>query len=425
MKRYLKATFASLEERNFQLYFLGQSMSQIGNWTQKITQAWLVLELTNSGTLLGVTLALQAAPTLLFSAWGGLLADRMDKRKLLLFTQAASVVPATLLGILTAAGAVNMWMVFAMATITGTIDALDKPARQTFIAEIVPIERLTNALTLNNITINSGKLIGPAIAGALITSIGMAASFFVNAASFCAVFAALFLVRTDQLNRTGPVIRSKRQLREGLQYVRSQPRLLGPLLLLTVTGLLAWEWTVTLPLLARDVFNGDAQTVSAMFIAMGAGAIIGVLTIAGSLRATTGRLITASFIFAAVLLAVAISPAIVPTLAMLFTLGAAGVAYRVITSSMAQLEATPSMRGRTMSLFIIAISGTSPVSAPLLGWLCETVGVRATLVIGGLGSGLMTLVIWACLRNTSQTQTEDHTAAESQAGSRSRSGRKA
>jgi MFS family permease len=403
MKRYLHSTFVSLRGRNFRLYFLGQSMSQIGTWTQKIAQAWLVLELTDSGTLLGMTLALQAVPTLLLSAWGGLLADRLNKRRILLCTQAASVVPAALLGLLTATGSVTLWMVFVMAAIIGTIDALDKPARQTFIAEVVDREHLTNALTLNNITVNSGKLIGPAIAGALISGAGMAASFFVNAASFCAVLVALFFIRTDQLERPLPAVRSKGQLREGLRYVRSQPRLLGPLVLLTVTGLLAWEWTVTLPVLARDVFRGDPKTVSALCIAMGSGAIIGVLAIAGILKATTGRLIAASLTFAALLLATAFAPIFQAALVLLFLLGAAGVAYRVITTSLAQLEADPAMRGRTMSLFVIAVGGTSPISAPLLGWLCEAVGVRATLAIGGLGCALTSLLVWIYLRRDSGT----------------------
>jgi MFS family permease len=409
MKRYFRATFASLREPNFRLYFFGQSMSQIGTWTQKITQAWLVLEVTGSGTLLGVTLALQALPTLLFSAWGGLLADRLDKRRLLLCTQAASIAPAALLGVLTATENITLWMVFAMAAILGTIEAFDKPARQTFIAEVVARDQLTNALTLNNITINAGKLVGPAIAGVLITGIGMAASFFVNAASFCVVLVALFLVRPDQLHRAAPVGRSKGQLREGLRHVRSNPRLLGPLLLLTVTGLLAWEWTVTLPILARDVFRGDAQVVSAMFVSMGSGAVIGVLAIAGILQATAGRLIISSLTFAALLLAVALAPVIGVTLILLFLLGAAGVAYRVITASLAQLEAAPVMRGRTMALFVIAVGGTSPVGAPLLGWLCEAVGVRTTLAIGALVTALMSLAMWAYLRRAS---TEAQPAAE-------------
>ncbi|MDI2036256.1 MFS transporter [Paenarthrobacter nitroguajacolicus] len=403
MKRYLRATFASLGGRNYRLYFLGQSMSQIGTWTQKITQAWLVLELTDSGTLLGLTLALQALPTLLLSPWGGLLADRLNKRRLLLCTQAASIVPAFILGLLTATGYVTLSLVLPLAALVGIIEALDKPARQTFIAEVVPREQLTNALTLNNITINSGKLIGPAIAGTLITGIGMAASFFVNAASFGVVLLALFLVRQDQLNAAVPVTRSKGQLREGLLYVMAQPRLIGPLLLLTVTGLLAWEWTVTLPLLARDAFHGDAQIVSALFIAMGAGAIIGVLAIAGILKATTRRLIISSLTFALLLSAISFAPGIETALVLLFLLGAAGVAYRVITTSMAQLEANPAMRGRTMALFVIAVGGTSPVSAPLLGWLCETVGVRATLMIGGTGCVLMTLVVWFYLRRRENT----------------------
>lgn len=399
MKRYLHYTFISLQSRNFRLYFFGQSMSQIGTWTQKIAQAWLVLELTDSGALLGVTLALQALPTLLFTAWGGLLADRMDKRRILLWTQSASILPAIVLGLLTTTGTITLWIVFVTAVILGTIEALDKPARQTFIAEIVGREYLTNALTLNNITINSGKLVGPAVAGVLITGAGLAASFFINAASFCVVLAALIFVRADHLTPLTHATRSRGQLREGMRYVLSKPGLLGPLILLTVTGLLAWEWTVTLPLLARNVFHGDAQVASSMFVAMGAGAVIGVLAIAGALKATSGRLIIASLVFGALLLATAFAPAIQATLGLLFLLGAAGVAYRVITTSLAQLEAEPTMRGRTMSLFVIAVGGTSPISAPLLGWLCEAIGVKATLATGGIGTALASICTWIYMRN--------------------------
>ncbi|MHC6594560.1 MFS transporter [Arthrobacter sp. C152] len=399
MRRYFRATFSSLQSRNFRLYFFGQSMSQIGTWTQKIAQAWLVLELTDSGALLGVTLALQALPTLLFTAWGGLLADRMDKRRILLWTQTASILPAIVLGLLTATGTTSLWMVLVTAVVLGTIEAFDKPARQTFIAEIVGRQYLTNALTLNNITINSGKLVGPAIAGVLITSVGLAASFFVNAASFGIVLIALIFVRADHLTPTTHAARTKGQLLEGMRHVLSRPRLLGPLLLLTVTGLLAWEWTVTLPLLARDVFHGDAQVASSMFVAMGAGAVVGVLAIAGILKATTGRLIIASFIFGSLLLATAFAPVIQTTLGLLFLLGAAGVAYRVITTSLAQLEADPTMRGRTMSLFVIAVGGTSPISAPLLGWLCEAIGVQATLAAGGIGTALASMGTWIYMRN--------------------------
>jgi MFS family permease len=401
VRRYLRSTFISLRNRNFRLYFFGQSMSQIGTWTQKIAQAWLVLELTNSGTLLGVTLALHALPTLMFTAWGGLMADRMDKRRIMLCTQAASIVPALILGVLTATGIVTLWMVLITAAVLGTIEAFDKPARQTFIAEIVEREHLTNALTLNNITINSGKLIGPAIAGILITGMGLAVSFFVNAASFCLVLAVLLFVRANHLTPTTHAVHSKGQLREGMRYVLGRPLLLGPLILLTVTGLLAWEWTVTLPLLARDAFNGDAQVASSMFIAMGSGAVIGVLAIAGVLKATTGRLILSSLIFAVLLLAAALAPVIQMTLGLLFLLGAAGVAYRVITASLAQLQAAPTMRGRTMSLFVIAVSGTSPISAPLLGWLCEVIGVRATLAAGAIGTALASLFVWIYMRNHS------------------------
>lgn len=404
MRAYVHATFASLRNRNYRLFFLGQTTSIAGTWTQKVAQAWLVLELTGSGTLLGVTVALQQVPTLLLTPWGGLLADRFDKRRILLVTQGASIVPAVVLGVLTATEQVTLWMVMVLAALIGAIEALDKPARHTIVVEMVGREHVTNAVTLNNITINAGKVIGPAVAGVLITTVGMAPSFFVNAASFGAVLVALLFVRTDQLDRVPPAARARGQLREGFRYVRHRPDLLAPLVLLAVTGLLAWEWTVTLPLFARETFDGDAGTVGWMFGAMGAGAILGALAIAGSLKATTNRLIVASLAFAAVLAGTALAPTLPVALVLLFLLGTAGIAYRAITTSLAQLRADPVMRGRTMSLFVMAVGGMAPAGGPLLGWLAETIGVRATLSIGAAGSAITALLMLAYLRRARRAE---------------------
>lgn len=398
MKGYLAATLVSLTGYNYRLYFFGQTVSIIGTWAQRITQGWLVLELSGSAAALGVTVAVQALPTLLLGPWAGLLADRFDKHRILILTQSILIVPTVALGVITAAAAATIWIVIVAAAITGTIEAFERTARQSFVVEMVGREHLVNAITLNSIALNAGRLVGPALAGVLIVTVGIPPSFFVNAASTCAVIIALLIMRRNLLHRTAPVPRTKGQLIAGFRYVRSRPELLGPLILLTVTGLLAWEWTVTIPLLAREAFDGDAQVVGWMFAAMGAGAIVGALAIAGILRATNRRLIAASLVFAGIYILVGVVPWLAAALVLLFLLGTAGVAYRATTTSLAQLQADPEMRGRTMSFYLMAVGGTSPIGAPLLGWLCDTIGVRATFTIGGVAAAATALVIHLYLR---------------------------
>jgi MFS family permease len=392
MKRYLRSTFMSLRHRNFRLYFAGQTVSVIGTWMQKVAQAWLVLELTDSGTLLGLTAALQQLPTLLLAPFGGLLADRMSKRRILIITQAAAAVPALLLGVLTATGAVTLWMVLVLALVLGCIECFEKPARHTFPVELVGKEHLTNAVALSNIVINAGKVVGPAVAGVLITTVGMASSFFVNAASFGAVLAGLLLMRPRQLHRSPPAAPGPGQLREGLRYVRGQPALLGTLVLMAVTGLLAYEWIVTLPMLARESFAGDADVAGLMFTAMGAGAIFGGLAIAGWLQASLRRLLVTGFVFSGVLVLVAFSPSLVLAYVLLFVLGAASIAFRAVATSLVQLRSSPEMRGRVMALLVVAIGGTTPLGGPLLGWIGEEWGARAAFVVGGVSTAVAAAV---------------------------------
>jgi MFS family permease len=395
---YLRNTFESLHNRSFRLFMAGHAVSQIGNWMQKVAQAWLVLELTDSGTLLGLTAALQQLPTLVLTPWGGLLADRFDKRKILIITQAASAVPALLLGILAATGWVTLWMILVLAVALGSIECFEKPARHTFPIEMVGPEHLTNAIALSNIVINGGKVVGPAVAGILITTVGLPISFFVNALSFGAVLAGLLLIRPSQLHRSPPALRAPGQLREGLRYVRREPVLLGPLVLMAVTGMLAYEWIVTLPLLAREGFDGDAGVAGLMFTAMGAGAIVGGLAIAGWLKASTNRLVISGLIFSAVLIVVAITPSLVMVYVMLFVLGAASIAFRAVATSLIQLRSAPEMRGRVMALLVVAIGGTTPAGGPLLGWVAELLGPRAPFLVGGIFTALAAVITYLYLR---------------------------
>ena len=407
MTQYLRATFASLRIRNFRLFISGHTVSIIGSWMQKVAQAWLVLELTGSGTLLGLTAALQQLPTLLLTPYGGLIADRFDKRKILILAQTASAVPALLLGLLTASGAVTLWMILVLAFVLGTIEAFEKPARHSFPIEMVGPEHLTNAIALSTIVINAGRVVGPAIAGILITTVGLSASFLLNAVSFGAVVAGLLLMRPTQLHRSPPATRAPGQLREGLRYVRHEPVILGPLLLMAVSGMLAYEWIVTLPLLARETFGGGADVAGLMFTSMGCGAILGGLAIAGWIQATADRLVVTGLLFSGVLVVLALAPTLAVAYALLFVLGAASIAFRSVATSLIQLRAGSDMRGRVMSLLVVAIGGTTSVGAPLVGWISDVLGARAPLLVGGLSTAAACLLTHVYLRRHDRARSPD------------------
>lgn len=403
MRTYLRRTFESLHNSNYRLFFFGQGVSTIGNWMQKIAQVWLVLQLTDSGTLLGVTAGLQQLPTLLLTPWGGLLADRVDRRRILLWTQTASAVPALVLGILSILGVVTIWQIMALALLLGTIEAVDKPARHTFVVDLVGPEHLTNAIALNNTLQNSGKVIGPAIAGILISTVGVSATFLLNALSFAAVVVVLLRIRVGRLHRRNLSTPQRGQLREGVRYLRRNPELKGPLVLMAVTGMLAYEWTVTLPLLAHDTFGGDASVVGLFFTAMGAGAVIGGLAAAGALRATTNSLIVCGLIFSGVLLATSLAPTTALALVALFFMGAVSISFRALSSSLIQLSSDPEMRGRMIAVLIVAIGGTTPIGGPLVGWLAEEFGARAALGVGAVATAVSAACTWVYLRRASRS----------------------
>ena len=404
MTRYLNRSFAALRNRDYRIYAAGQSVSVTGTWMQKVAQILLVLDLTHSGTLLGVTAALQLLPTLLLTPWGGLLADRFEKRRILLWTQGLSAVPAVVLGVLTLTGTVTIEVVFALALALGCIEALDKPARHTFVNDLVAPQDLTNAVGLNNIVQNAGKVVGPAIAGIVIAALGLPWGFFINAVSFLAVLAALALVRPSFVVLPSPGPRERGQLREGLRYVRSRADLFAALVLMSVSGLLAYNWTVVLPLLARDTFDAGPTAVGLTFTVMGAGAVIGGLALAGTLRATRGRLALWALAFAGMIAAVALSPTIEVAFVVLFALGTSSVLFRTLVGSMLQLRADPAMRGRVISLFVLATGGTTPLGAPLVGWICESFGVRTALAVASTATAVAALWAFRYMRRSEAEQ---------------------
>ena len=397
----LRQTFRSLRTYNFRLYASGQALSLIGTWMQRLGQEWLVLDLTGSGSWLGVVAALQFLPLLLIGPWGGLIADRVDKRRLLLATQTTAGLLAAMLGVVTLSGAVQLWMVMVFALALGVVTALDNPTRQAFVVEMVGQDDVTNAVTLNSVMVNAARAIGPAVAGLMIASVGMAPTFLLNAASYALVVAALWAMDTDLLERGMRAVRGPGQLREGFRYVARRPALRTPLVLMVVAGMFAYEFTVTLPLLARYAFDGDARTLGILNSAFGIGAVVGGLVTASRDKPTDRSLLLAAMSFGTLLLLTSVAPTLWIAAAALLATGAVSITFLASANSLLQLRAPAEYRGRIMSLWAIALMGTTPIGAPIVGWLGQVAGARAGLAVGGAATVLTAAAIQvlACRRD--------------------------
>jgi MFS family permease len=379
-------TFRSLAVRNYRLYFAGQVVSVSGTWMQQIAQGWLVLRLTNSGVALGTVTALQFLPVLLVGAWGGVIADRFDKRSLLFGTQSVAGVLALVLGLLTLTGEIRLWMVYVLAATLGCVTAVDNPTRQAFVREMVGPTDVPNAVSLNSVTMNASRVIGPAVAAVLIVTVGLAPCFLINAASYGAVLVGLCLMRPHELLGTGTVARAKGQLRAGLRYAWSTPELRHPLLMMVVIGTLAYEFQVTLPIMARFTFHGGAGAYGVMTSCMAAGAVVGGLAVAHRERPTSRSLMTAAVAFGLLILAVAAAPDLAAALVFLVLMGAASISFIAMANSTLQLRADPSMRGRVMALYAVAFLGSTPIGAPVVGAVAQAWGARAALALGGVAT---------------------------------------
>ncbi|MHB8438494.1 MAG: MFS transporter [Acidimicrobiales bacterium] len=383
------STFRSLHIRNYRLYFVAQVVSVSGTWMQTVAQGWLVLRLApaaSQGVDLGLVMALQYLPMMVFGAYGGVVADRLDKRRLLYVTQASAGVLALALGLLTATGTVRLWQVFILATLLGFVNLFDNPARQTFVLEMVDAEHLPNAVSLNTVVMNSARVVGPAIGGLLIAFVNLATCFEVNAASYAAVIIGLSLMRRSELHRTPTVERAKGQLRQGLSYVWRTPGIRDTLLLVAVVGTLAYNFTVVLALFAKLTFHGGAGTYSLFTSAMGGGAVIGGLVVAGRNRPDIHRLTVLGMCFGVLIVGVASSPALFAAVLLLVPMGALSIAFIATANATLQLRAAPTLRGRVMALYAIAFLGTTPIGGPLMGWISQAASPRAALAVGGVST---------------------------------------
>ena len=403
--------FRSLQVPNYRIFFGGHAVSVIGTWMQRVAQDWLVLELSDSAVAVGVATALQALPTLFLGLWGGLLVDRLDRRKTIIATQAVSAVLAAALAVLTLTGVVELWMVFGLALGLGLVTVLDAPARQAFVTEMVGPEDYVNAQSLNSTIHNAGRLVGPAAAGLLIAWVGSGAAFAINAVSFVAVLISLFRMDPERLDRAEPVPRTRGQALEGLRYVWGRADLRACLILVAVVALFGQNFRVVLPLFARDVLGGGAETYGWLTSALGAGAVIGALATATREKVTAWSMLLAAAAFAVVSMLLAGAPGLVVALVLLVGLGIANICFNTLARVLLQLGADPSMQGRVIALHVMVFTGSTPFGGPMIGWVCEQFGPRVGMLVSGVVPLLVALTLLPTLRRVSH---RDRNAAQAE-----------
>lgn len=380
-------TFASLKIRNYKLFFWGQLVSVSGTWLQGTGQAWLVLhDLKGGAGALGLISGLMMAPTLLFGLWAGVLADRYDRRKLVIATNTWAALMAGVLAALVLTGAVRLWMVFVVSFLTGLANAVEMPTRQAFVSELVPTSHVQNAVGLNSATFNGGRVFGPAVAGLLIVLVGTGWCFAINAASFVAVIVGLVAMRPADMHTRPRAPRAKGQIREGIAYAWASPVLLSTLVLVFIVGLFTLNFQVFLPLMAKEVFGGGAGLVGVFSAAQGVGALMASLTAARRSSYTPTLLAWCTTACGAALCAMAVAPWLWLELVFVVASGAGFMAMMLTANATLQLNSSPDKRGRVMALYVMMFGGTTPFGSPLLGFISDHFGARSGTAVAGVAA---------------------------------------
>lgn len=389
--------FRSLRNYNYRLFAAGAVVSNVGTWMQRTAQDWLVLDLTGgSGTALGVTVALQFLPVMLFGLWGGMLADRYPKRPVLIAAQSLMGLLAVTMGVLTVSGFAQVWHVYVMAFTLGLLSCVEVPTRQSFVVEMVGREDLPNAIALNSSTFNLARVIGPALAGVLIFWMGTGPIFLLNAISFAGAITALLRLRKSELRTPEPVPRAKGQLREGLRYVGRRPNLLLPILIVAFMAIFAQSFSTSIALMARQVYGAGASSFGIASSAFAVGALGGALLAARRVKPSRRFLLTGAVCFGVFQIVAGLAPTYVAFMILLVPAGMALITVNTTANATVQLGASPEMRGRAMGIYFLVFTGGAPIGAPLVGWLAELSGPRVAIVIAGVlttaGVGLAVLV---------------------------------
>jgi len=399
---FRQRTFASLAIRNFRLFFVGQAISMSGTWMQSVAQGILVLELTGSGTALGLVTALQALPVLIFGAWGGLMADRLPKRTILYATQALFGISSTLLGLVILKDAVQLWMVYAIATFHGFLKVFDNPTRQTFVREMVGKERLTNAVALNSTLMNLARVVGPTIAGVMIATSGLATCFIVNGISYISLILVLYRMRADELQPAPTIRRARGQLSAGFRYAWSTPVIRNTLLMMAIIGTFTYEFNVTLPLLAEFTLDAGSGGYAALTSAMGIGAVVGGLYTASRRNSTPAMLVVSAALFGGSMLLVTFAPTMTFAFAAMVIVGFFSINFTSLGNVTLQTTSDPEMQGRVMSLWTMAFLGTTPIGGPIVGAIGEHLGARPSLLVGALAALIAAVIGLQAIRHRSE-----------------------
>lgn len=397
----LRRTFSSLHSRNYRLYFFGQLISLSGTWVQQVAQNWLVLELTDRSFPVGLNTSLQFLPVLLFGVWGGLIADRFDNRRVLLVTQSMFGLQAIVLCVLVLTGAVELWMVYLLGMVYGLVTAVDMPARQAFVIEMVGPAQVPNAVALNSALFNIGQVVGPALAGVSIATVGLGPTFLINTLSFPAVLTGLALMDPTKLHRQPRATATKGQVREGLLYVWSTPMVRAIVVMVTIIGVLGLNHRVVLPLLARFTFEAGASGYGLMTAVMAAGSVVGALVAASRSRPSRGLLLGAAVGLAVFWAATAAAPTMTVALVVLFPVGFAVIAFLASANATIQLTVAPELRGRVMAVYGTVLLGSGPIGALIAGGLAEGTSPRAPLWLSGAGCAAAALFGVIALRRLS------------------------
>ena len=375
--------FAAFNNRNFRRYFIGQTISTIGSWTQSLAVIWLVLEITNRSDRLGLAMALQFLPMLILGAPAGVLADKFDNRRLLVVTSTLSGMLALAFGIVVATGHITIWWIYALTLMLGLVLAVERPAMQAILYQLVGVELLASAVATNS-TINSvSRLIGPALAGGLIATVGVKTCFYINAATYLVVIAALIALRSSELTVRPLIGRTKGRLREGFVYVRANPNVARPLLVMTIVGTAAYNFQTTFPAMVRFGFHRGAGAVGTVMSVSAIGSIIGGIYIAG-VNPHPRKTLTITLVgFGAALLALSITPGFWPFVGMTIVLGFASASFQSVNTVVLQQATEPSMQGRVMALHQMAWFGSTPIGSVLMGWVIQISSPRVPFALAG------------------------------------------
>ncbi|QXQ17114.1 MFS transporter [Pseudomonas tolaasii] len=399
-------TFRSLRSPNYRIWAAGALVSNIGTWMQRTAQDWLVLtQLTpHNAAAVGIVMALQFGPQLLLLPWTGFAADHYDQRKLLITTQAVMGLLALTLGVFTITGFVELWHVYVFAFLSGCASAFDAPVRQIFVAELVGEKDLSNAIALNSTSFNMARMIGPAVAGVTIASVGTGWAFLLNGSSFFAVLASLFFLRVSRQTKVR-ALRTKGSLTEGIRYVWARPDLKAILLMLFLIGTFGMNFPIFISTMAVSVFNADARGYGLLTSTLAIGTIAGALIAAGSERPQFKSLLTGAAVFGLGCTLAAVAPNYWTFAIALVIIGVGAMTFSNTTNSLMQLTTEPAMRGRVIALRVAVALGGTPIGAPIVGWVADHLGPRWSLVVGA-ASGILAVgvAIWTIKRQLDKPQ---------------------